>query len=299
MSRGTYQTPKAMKDALEARVRNAAKRKKITIEYQRLLVNFDRLIARLHKIFEDKFLLKGALALRARASFDRTTKDLDVLAQGNPDDLIKLLKRAGNLDLNDHFRFEISLDRKHPDILGEGAVYGGKRFKVQAYLVGRPYGIPFGVDVAVGPLVFGEPELLPSPENMLDFISIPTPSCPVYPRETHLAEKLHAYTQPRERPNSRIKDLPDIAFLAQTGVFQSKVLKKAIDEVFGFRKSHLVPDKFPDPPASWGLNYPAFAKANDLPWQDLDELMALVRSFLDPVLEGLDKEWDPDSWSWG
>jgi hypothetical protein len=51
-------------------------------------------------------------------------------------------------------------------------------------------------------------------EDVLAFAGVAPPSMPLYPIETHIAEKLHAYTMPRVRPNTRVKDLPDIALLA-------------------------------------------------------------------------------------
>lgn len=50
-------------------------------------------------------------------------------------------------------------------------------------------------------------------DRILDFIGVDPPSIQIYPIETHIAEKLHAYTMPRPRPNSRVKDLRDIALL--------------------------------------------------------------------------------------
>jgi hypothetical protein len=51
-------------------------------------------------------------------------------------------------------------------------------------------------------------------QDVLAFAGIAPPALRLYPIETHIAEKLHAYTMPRKRPNTRVKDLPDIALLA-------------------------------------------------------------------------------------
>jgi hypothetical protein len=51
-------------------------------------------------------------------------------------------------------------------------------------------------------------------EGVLAFAGIAPPTLRLYPIETHIAEKLHAYTMPRARPNSRVKDLPDLGLLA-------------------------------------------------------------------------------------
>jgi hypothetical protein len=41
------------------------------------------------------------------------------------------------------------------------------------------------------------------------FAGIPAPELLLYPVETHVAEKLHAYTLPRPTPSTRVKDLPE------------------------------------------------------------------------------------------
>ena len=87
------------------------------------------------------------------------------------------------------------------------------RFRAECGLAGKPYGQPFGVDVAFGDPILGEPDVVVA-EDVLAFAGIAPPTLRLYPIETHIAEKLHAYTMPRARPNSRVKDLPDIALLA-------------------------------------------------------------------------------------
>jgi Nucleotidyl transferase AbiEii toxin, Type IV TA system len=122
----------------------------------------------------------------------------------------------------------------------------------------------------------------------------------VYPRETHVAEKLHAYTLPRGTENSRVKDLPDIALLARTGTFDGTTLRRAIESTFSFRKSHALPPSLPAPPESWGTKYARMAKTDALPWAQLDHCFQMASAFLDPILSGRAKgqRWDPDRWHW-
>ncbi|WP_414654065.1 nucleotidyl transferase AbiEii/AbiGii toxin family protein [Hyalangium sp.] len=63
-----------------------------------------------------------------------------------------------------------------------------------------------------------------------------------------MAEKLHAYTMPRSRPNSRVKDLPDIALLASAQPLKATHLRDAIEQTFRFRGTHELPVMFPEPP---------------------------------------------------
>lgn len=134
--------------------------------------------------------------------------------------------------------------------------------------------------------------------SFLAFAGVLPSQLPVYPRETHIAEKLHAYTLPRPRENTRVKDLPDLALLATTGPFEGELLRKAIEATFAHRKTHPVPPEVPDPPSSWVPVYERMARLDGLPWRGLADLTLAVRQFLDPVLGGVSKAWRPDAWVW-
>jgi hypothetical protein len=104
--------------------------------------------------------------------------------------------------------------------------YEGLRFRAVCRLAGKLYGQPFGVDIAFGDRIFGDPEKITA-DDVLAFAGIAPPSVHVYPIETHIAEKLHAYTMPRTRPNTRVKDLPDIVLLATIKPIEAKRLHTA------------------------------------------------------------------------
>jgi hypothetical protein len=55
---------------------------------------------------------------------------------------------------------------------------------------------------------------------------------------------------PRPRPNSRVKDLPDLALLATAQPIGAKRLRAALDQTFTFRKTHALPAKVPEPLAA-------------------------------------------------
>ncbi|WP_049805094.1 hypothetical protein [Stigmatella aurantiaca] len=69
----------------------------------------------------------------------RTPQDVDVRLAGSPEGLLEQLQEAGRRDLGDRLRFEVS-DRAEDEahIEGEGLVYEGRRFKVEAQLAGKP-----------------------------------------------------------------------------------------------------------------------------------------------------------------
>jgi hypothetical protein len=88
----------------------------------------------------------------------------------------------------------------------------------------------FGVDVASGDPVFGEADVVTA-DDVLDFAGIAPPVLRLYPIETHIAEKLHAYTMPRTRTNTRVKDLPDLALLAGLRPMQAGRLRAALADL--------------------------------------------------------------------
>jgi hypothetical protein len=117
--------------------------------------------------------------------------------------------------------------------------------------------------------------------------------------ETHLAEKLHAYTMPRRHPNTRVKDLPDIALLATAQPLDAIRLRKALEQTFAFRNTHPLPPHLPEPISTWASPYAAMAREDELVWQTLDAVSKAAQAFLDPVLAGeLDAHWEPASWHW-
>ena len=164
--------------------------------------------------------------------------------------------------------------------------------------MGKLYGQPFGVDVAFGDPILGEPEVVVA-EDVLAFAGIPPPRLRLYPIETHIAEKLHAYTMPRARPNSRVKDLPDLALLATAQTINARRLRAALDQTFAFRKTHALPVMLPDPLPAWVTSYAAMAREDQLAWPTLDGVTKAAKAFLDPVLAAdLDAAWSPESWTW-
>jgi hypothetical protein len=95
-----------------------------------------------------------------------------------------------------------------------------------------------------------------------------------------------------------VKDLPDIALLAQLGSLQALDLRAALEATFRFRATHALPAVVPTPPSSWAPKFERMAREDDLPWRTLVELMSAVHGFLDPVLAGVEARWDPEPWSW-
>jgi len=293
----TYPSPEAFKQALEARLRTSAKTGAEFARKRQLLV-FDRFLARIVAVFGDMATLKGGLVLELRLERARTTKDVDLRMMGSPNDLLAKLQEAVRRDLRDFMTFEVGPDEDHPEIQNDGMQYDGLRFRAECKLAGKIYGQPFGVDVAFGDPILGEAEVVVA-EDVLAFAGIAPPTVRLYPIETHIAEKLHAYTMPRRRPNSRVKDLPDIALLATARTIDAKRLREALEQTFTFRETHALPVTLPEPLPAWMTPYAAMAREDQLAWPTLAEVTKATKAFLDPVLAGrLDATWESDGWRW-
>jgi hypothetical protein len=291
---GRYRSPESFRQALEARLQGQR------LIRNRQMVVFERFLARASAVLGDSVILKGGLALELRLASARTTKDVDLRVAGHPDRILSWLHEAGRLDLGDFMRFEIKLEHK---LEAQGMRYEGYQYRAECRLGGKLFGSAFHVDVAFGEHFVGQLDIS-NGHDWLDFAEIPPPRLRLYPIETHVAEKLHAYSLERGRPNSRVKDLPDIALLATIRSLDATVLRTAIDQTFARRDTHPRPLASPEPPPAtatvdWVKAYAALAVENDLRWRTLPELLKAVRAFLDPVLaQAAVTRWLPKRWRW-
>ncbi|MDC3961173.1 nucleotidyl transferase AbiEii/AbiGii toxin family protein [Polyangium jinanense] len=292
-----FRSADAFKQSLEDRIRREAEALGLKVQPFRQRCIFDRFLARLLSHFGDRAILKGGVALALLVPRARLTKDVDLTLHGRSENLLDEVQTAGRIDLGDFLVFEALPHADHPTIEGEGIVYEGLRFQIHTRLAGKRYGDPFGLDVAFGDRMLVPPELRTG-NDFFQFAGLPPTKIRAYAREVHLAEKLHAYTQPRPRENSRVKDLPDMALLATTGPFDGDTLRRTIEATFTFRAVHPTPASLPAPPASWPAPYARLARENALPWPTLEAVFTHVSAFLDPILTGHDGTWDPIAWTW-
>ncbi len=300
MGKHSYSTPEAFRQALDQRIRRAAQADGRDMSRFRQLLVFDRFLARVFRSVGDRAVVKGGLILELRLDRARTTKDVDLGMTGDPKATLQVLRDAGQLDLGDFLSFIVEPDRQHPTIQGKGMIYAGQRFRAEARLAGKLYGNPFGVDVGYADAMTAEPESVTG-TTFFDFVGVEPAHLRIYPRPTHIAEKLHAYTLPRDRDNTRVKDLPDLALLATVGPLAANELRDALVATFEFRGTHPLPKSVPAPPLEWEPMYSRMVMKDRLRWRSLAEATEAVRDFLDPILTpagGSDWQWDPNAWSW-
>lgn len=154
--------------------------------------------------------------------------------------------------------------------------------------------------LSLGDALVGEPDVLEG-SDLLAFANIPPVRFPVYPVAQHLAEKLHAYTLPRDQPNTRVKDLVDMVAMAAIDEVAADDLVRSVEATFSARGTHPVPQALPDPPPDWQRQYATLAgESPTAPTLDLSRAVQLARGMWDPVLGGrvAGHRWHPDAHSW-
>ncbi|MCX6906667.1 MAG: nucleotidyl transferase AbiEii/AbiGii toxin family protein [Verrucomicrobia bacterium] len=264
-----YASATAFRRALEDRLATAAAKEGVDVQRLRRQVAFDRFLCRLFDASDAPWVLKGGYAMELRIGSARTTRDIDLGIRktfsgtgAEPWDAARVvgaLREAARRDLQDHFVFlvgEMMLDL-------DAAPYGGARFPVEARMDGRSFA-KFHVDVSAGD-VMREPYEFLEGRGWLGFAGISTRKFPSVSREEQFAEKLHAYTRPREvAPNSRVRDLVDMTLLAERGELEVERLKQSIRDTFRRRKTHELPKRLAPPPEFWAKPFAELAAECDL-----------------------------------
>lgn len=218
--------------------------------FQELLQYFamERFLYRLaHSAYADRFVLKGALLLSVwRAPQSRPTVDIDLAGRmdNSPEAVREVIREIIALPVPDdgvHFDPRAVETRT----IREDAEYAGVRTTFRAELAGAR--LPMQIDIGFGDVIFPEPEKI----NYPTLLDLPAPTLFAYPRETVVAEKLHAIVH-LGLLNSRLKDYFDLWLLPRIYTFHGTTLVKAIRATF--RNRDTVIDQSPI-----GLN-PAFAE---------------------------------------
>lgn len=292
-----YRTPEAFKTALLDRLKKESESRKIPFVRVQMRFLFERLMVRAAAAFPE-VVVKGGAAMEFRLDMARTTRDLDLgIYKVRADQMLPTLQESARADFGDYLTFEVEDDPHHSVLEAEGMEYQGRRLRVRARLAGKPLFSYFGVDIAVGEAA-APPDSMTIP-SLFAGAGLQPLDLVVYALESHIAEKLHAYTLPRQNLNSRVKDLPDLGLLAMHRPIQARELRRALEATFGHRKTHTLPSSLPAPPTEWELPYAAMSRENSLPWTSLSEGWTAAASFLEPILAGEEPGlWNPAAWEW-
>ena len=187
--------------------------------------------------------------------------------------VLEVLQTYAGIDLGDFFVYKIG----EPTMDLDSPVYGGARYPVEAEMDSRFFA-SFHLDIAVGDVLI-EPLERMEGRDWLGFASITKVSVRAISAEQQFAEKLHAYTLPRQTPNSRVRDLVDMLLLLNSGKLLPKATAKAVRATFTKRGTHTIPEKLVPPPPDWNPRFAALAAECDLP-ANIDEGFASVEQFI-------------------
>lgn len=200
-------------------------------DFQRTLTRYaaERLLFRLvASAVRERFALKGASLLTVWLPDPyRGTKDVDLLASGDPSDasLRAVLESICAVPCpQDGLEFDLTTLRL--ETIRPEEEYSGKRARFQALLGNTRIGVQ--MDLGFGDAVVPEPADITYPTLLND---LPAPELLGYPREAAVAEKFEAMVKLDMR-NSRMKDFHDVWALASSFRFEGPVLQAAVAACF-------------------------------------------------------------------
>jgi len=279
----TYATAEAFRRALEHRLKQAALTDRVDLIRLRRRLTFDRLLARLFRHEAAPWVLKGGYALELRFKAARSTVDIDltvqrvVASEGNENQIVsEMLQGAAKAPLGDWFEFTIG-----PPVMDlTAAPYGGARYPVEVRMDKRIFA-RFHLDAGIGDVVMRPLETVLC-RDWLGFAGIGPSRVLMIAREQQFAEKIHAYTLPRNSANSRVKDLVDLALLIGSGDLDQRRILEALLLTFERRGTHDLASLVP-PPADWQIPFQALAEECGLP-TDVAAVFASVQKFVEEVL---------------
>ncbi|CAK6692818.1 nucleotidyl transferase AbiEii/AbiGii toxin family protein [Synechococcus sp. BA-124 BA4] len=276
-------------------------------DFQRTLTRYaaERWLFRLGaSAVRERFALKGASLLTVWMPDPyRGTKDVDLLASGDPSDegLRALLESVCTVPCpEDGLIFDLSSLRL--ETIRPEEEYSGKRARFHA-LLGTTR-IRVQLDLGFGDAVVPEPADITYPTLLND---LPAPELLAYPREAAVAEKFEAMVK-LDLSNSRMKDFHDLWALASTFRFEGPLLRAAVEACFQRRgtpwaeeiPTPLTPGFYqrPELAARWA-GYLAREAVLVPPPNRFEEIGEVVVAFVGPVRKSLveegpfDRNWEP------
>lgn len=140
----------------------------------------------------------------------------------------------------------------------------------------------FHLDAGVGDVVMRPLDTIMC-RDWLGFAGIESSHVLMIAREQQFAEKIHAYTLPRNAANSRVKDLVDLALLIGSSGLDKQRILYALRLTFERKGTHDLPAGLVTPPADWQVPFQALAEECGLP-HDVIAVFAEVREYFEVVL---------------
>jgi hypothetical protein len=249
--------------------------------------------------YRDRFVLKGAmLFLVWTGRIHRPTRDLDLLGfvANDPAAVRHVFEDICRVAVDDGL--DLSSATVAAERIIEAADYHGIRVKFEGRL--DQARVPVQVDIGFGDIVVPDPELMEFPSLLGDSGLL----IRSYPRETMVAEKVHAMVA-RGEENSRMKDFHDVVEISETSEFDGRRLHQAISATFRQRETPSIFGSPSEAPfyadATRSSRWQAFHTKVNSPAvpANFTEVGERIRRFVEPVIEAVefeesfDRHWPP------
>jgi len=289
-----YRTPESARRAVTDKLRAEAASGPWTLMDLQRQYAYDQLIERLYRI-DDKWVVKGATALLARRISVRHTIDIYLYRTGAINEVERLLREASTLDIGDWMHFEVGASVR---IQASGAQ--GVRTRIRSFIGSKAWAT-FQADlVADGVLMSAEPDVV-LPLTSVNIGNQMRTEWKAYPLVDHIADKICAILERHGGVSStRYKDLVDLVAIIQRSEVLAKPQIIALSKE-AERRDLALPREFDVPDHElWRIGYQAESRRTvGLSASRLDEALALVSPFIDPLLVGTATgRWEPRALSW-
>jgi hypothetical protein len=237
-----YESPAALRQALETRLGTRSRESGIDLERLRRRAAFERLLVRLELAAPRRWVVKGGMALEIRlGDRARSTRDLDLALRGPQGDgstVRELLIACLSVD-REHDAFEFRVGEPTTITLDE-AGRPGWRFPVESRMAGRRFA-KVRLDVVARDDEVAKTLRVELP-GVLDFAGLERHEVEVVDPAQHFSEKVHAFTRTYgDRPNTRVRDLPDMVLLIDDGLEPTPELFSIVARLFEARANPALP----------------------------------------------------------
>jgi len=290
-------------ESIRHRLRNELRRRgeDVTLGLQKYAV--ERFLYRLGRSpHRERFVLKGATLFAIWGTAYRPTRDIDFTGYGSAEeeDVIRDFREiCTTTDEVDTLVFDLDAITAEP--IHDESEYNGFRIRLKAMLGNSSISVQIDVGFANA--------IVPGPEEVeyRTILGDPPPRILAYPRESVVAEKLHAMVILGER-NSRYKDFYDLYAMANNFSFDKDTLVRAVCATFE-RRATRIDAAFPAPLMApfysnndRFIQWRAYVTRNKLTGVPIDFQAAgdLLIRFLQPVWERLladgphPGDWQPE-----